>query len=279
MPVRLTETEINERAIKLPAFPRVVNDILETLEDENATLGALVHFVERDPVITARIVSIANSASMGGRHGGQLRDVHTAVSRIGLARVKEIALNVSMAEFARRSQVSSSYWKHSVAVAVSAQELARFAHVSADYALVAGLLHDIGQLWTARFYPLEFQMVRSTVNCSERTIVDVEHQYFGMDHCEIGGILANLWGLPATVVSAVRHHHDPSQVLAEKLADLTHVAEVVCNALDLTGSEGNQVAGLSEAACLAIGFDWAQDMNSLFGKIEARTAHTCEVFR
>lgn len=279
MPVQLTESEINERAINLPAFPRVVNDILHTLDDENATLGALVHFVERDPVITARIVSIANSASMGGRHSGQLRDVNMAVSLIGLARIREIVLAVSLAEFAQKSQMSSYFWEHSVAVAITAQELGRFTHISPDYALVAGLLHDIGQLWMARFYPLEFQMVRSTVNCSERGIIDVERQYFGMDHCEIGGMLASRWALPDAVISAVRHHHDPSQVLGEKLADLTHVAEVFSNALDLTGREDNQVANLSEGACAAIGFDWSQDLNALFGKIEARTEHACRVFR
>lgn len=279
MSVQLTEKEINERSINLPAFPRVVNDILQTLDDENATLGALVHFVERDPVITGRIVSIANSVSMGGRHSGQIRDVSMAVSLIGLSRVREIALAVSLADFAQKSQMSSYFWEHSVAVAITAQELGRFTHVSPDYTLVSGLLHDIGQLWMARFYPLEFQMVRSTVSCSERGILDVERQYFGMDHCELGGILANRWTLPALVVSAIRHHHDPSQVLDEKLADLIHVAEVFSNALDLTGREENLVGHLSEAACSAIGFDWSQDLNALFGKIEARTEHACRVFR
>lgn len=279
MPIHLSEAEINERAIHLPAFPRVVNDILQTLDDENANLSALVHFVERDPVITARIVSIANSVGMGGRHSGQLRDVNMAVSLIGLARVREIVLAVSLAEFAQQSQMSSYFWEHSVAVAITAQELGRFTHVSPDYALVSGLLHDIGQLWMARFYPQEFQQVRATVNCSERGIIEVEHQVFGMDHCQIGGILASRWALPAPVVSAVRNHHDPSQVLPEKLADLTHVAEVLSNALDLTGREENQVVNLSPGACAAIGFDWTEDLNSLFGKIEARTEHACRVFR
>ncbi len=279
MPVQLTEKEINERAINLPAFPRVVNDILQTLDDENANLGALVHFVELDPVITARIVAIANSAAMGGRHNSQLRDVNMAVSLIGLSRVREIVMAVSLADFAHKSQMSSYFWEHSVAVAVTAQELGRFTHVSPDYALVAGLIHDIGQLWMARFYPLEFQMVRSTVNCSERGIIDVERQYFGMDHCEIGGILAERWGLPYVIVSALRNHHDPSQVLSEKLSDLIHVAEVFSNALDLTGREDNQVTQLSGEACRAINFDWNQDLAVLFGKIEARTEHACRVFR
>lgn len=279
MPVQLSETEINERAINLPAFPRVVNDILQTLDDENANLSALVHFVERDPVITARIVSIANSAAMGGRHSGQLRDVTMAVSLIGLARIREIVLAVSLADFAQKSQMSSYFWEHSVAVAITAQELGRFTHISPDYALVAGLLHDIGQLWMARFYPLEFQMMRSTVNLSERGIIEVERQYFGMDHCEVGQVLASRWALPAPVIAAIRYHHDPTPVLSEKLADLTHVAEVLSNALDLTGREDNQVAALSDAACAAIRFDWEQDLNALFGKIEARTEHACRVFR
>lgn len=279
MPLLLTATEIADRAINLPAFPRVVNDILETLDDDNATLGALVQFVECDPVITARVLSVANSAALAGRHQAQLRDVNMAVSLIGLSRVKEIVLAVSLAEFARKSRMSAYFWEHSVAVAITAQELGRFKHISADYAMVSGLLHDIGQLWMARFYPLEFQMVRTAVNVSERGIIEVERQYFGMDHCEIGGELATLWGLPERVIAAIRYHHDPSPALAEKLVDLIHVAEVLSNALDLTGREDNQVAGLSEPACNAIGLDWTQDMNSLFGKIEARTEHACRVFR
>jgi putative nucleotidyltransferase with HDIG domain len=279
MALQLSEKEIDERSINLPAFPRVVNDILATLDDENANLGALVRFVERDPVITARIISIANSAAMAGRHSGQLRDVNMAVSLIGLARIREIVLAVSLAEFATKSRMSSYFWEHSVAVAITAQELGRFTHISPDYALVAGLLHDIGQLWMARFYPLEFQMVRATVNCSERGIIEVERQYFGMDHCQIGGILATRWGLPDPVVMAVSYHHDPSQVILEQLADLIHVAEVFSNALDLTGREDNLVTNLSEDACQTIGLRWDVDLHALFGKIEARSEHACRVFR
>lgn len=279
MAIKLSDAEINERAISLPAFPRVVNDILQALDDDNATLGAIVQFVERDPVITGRIVSLANSAALGVRHSAQLRDVNMAVSLIGLARVREIVLAVSLAEFARESRMAAYFWEHSVAVAVTAQELGRYTRIAPDYALVAGLLHDIGQLWMARFYPQEFETVRSTVNFSERGIVDVERQYFGMDHCQIGGVLASRWGLPASVVSAIGHHHDPTPVPDEKLACLTHVAEVLSNALDLTGREENQVDRLSDVACQAIGFDWEQDLNALFGKIEARTEHACRVFR
>jgi putative nucleotidyltransferase with HDIG domain len=279
MSLQLSEAEIVTRAIKLPAFPRVVNDILETLDDENATLGALARHVECDPVITARVVSVANSAALGGHKAIELRNVRMAISLIGMARVREIVLAVSMAEFARKSGISTYYWEHSVAVAIAAQELGRHTRISADHALVAGLLHDIGQLWMARFYPLEFQMARNALAAGQDSVIEVERHYFGMDHGAIGGILARQWGLPAAVAAAIRHHHEPAPAQGEKLADLTHVAEVLTNALDLTSRQDNQVASLSEAACAAIGFDLTEDLNPLFGRIEARTEFACKVFR
>lgn len=279
MGIQLSEAEVIKRAIRLPAFPRVVNDILKTLDDENATLGALVRFVETDPVITARILSVANSAALGARRSGQLRNVQMAISLIGLGRVREIALAVSLAVFAQQSQMSAHYWEHSVAVAITAQELGRYTRTSPDYALVAGLLHDIGQLWMARFYPLEFQMARTALNVGKHNIIEVEQHYFGIDHCTIGAILASQWRLPAQVIAAVRHHHDPRPALDNKLVDLIHVAEVFANALDLTERQDNQVTTLCEEACTAIGLNWEENLGFLFGKIEARTENACRIFR
>lgn len=279
MGLQLSERDVVDRALGLPAFPRVVNDILATLEDDNATLGALARHIECDPVITARIVAVAHAAALGGRGGGEPRNVRMAISLIGMSRVREIVLAVSMAEFARQSGVSSYFWEHSVAVAIAAQELGRFTQVAAGYALVAGLLHDIGQLWMARFQPLEFQMVRQAHAAGRQSIELVERAYFGLDHCAIGGLLAERWGLPAPVVAAIRHHHAPSPALAEKLVDVIHVAEVLANALDLTVRDDNQVVSLSDAACAAIGLDWSRDLGPLFGRIEARSAYACKVFR
>lgn len=277
MAVHLTESEIIEHSALLPAFPGVVNDILATLEDDNATIGALIQLVERDPVITARVLSIANAAALGGRNPHELHDMQVAVSMIGLSRVREIVLGISLAKFSRESRMSNYFWEHSIAVGVAAQELARQAHFSVDLALVGGLLHDIGQLWMARFYPLEFQMVRMALGTTERDILDVERQYFGMDHCAVGRILANYWHLPPALVEAIAHHHD-SHPPAGKLLAATHVAEAIANALDLARHEEARVAQLSASACKLLGLDWNEDLNYLFGRIEARTRYLCRTF-
>lgn len=278
MALHLSEAEIIERAVLLPAFPAVVNDILQTLDDDNATIGTLCSLVERDPVITGRVFSLANSAAMGGRTPRELRDMQVAISLVGLSRVREIVLAVSLAEFSRESRMSNYFWEHSVAVGVAAQELARIAHYSVDYALVGGLLHDIGQLWMARCYPLEFQMVRMAMQAQPKAcILETERQHFGTDHCVVGRVLATAWHLPASVVAAISHHHDLYPP-ADKLVATTHVAEAIANALDLSRHEEARVGQLSEAACQQLSLNWHADLNFLFGKIEARTRYLCQTF-
>ncbi|HZX32071.1 MAG TPA: HDOD domain-containing protein, partial [Rhodocyclaceae bacterium] len=100
MPIQLTQEEIISRAELLPAFPRVVTDILATLDDENATIGMLAQHVERDPVITARMLSLANGVA-NGRQGTAVRDVATAASMVGIARLKELVVSLSLAHFAK----------------------------------------------------------------------------------------------------------------------------------------------------------------------------------
>lgn len=279
MAVQLTPEEIVRKAGSLPAFPRVVTEILATLDDENATIGTLARHVGRDPVITARVMSLANSAALHAYPGAAIRDVATATSMIGISAVRQIVLAVSLAEFARNSRVSAGFWEHSVAVGVCAQEIGRQTRASLDCALVAGLLHDIGQLWMARFYPLEFQMVRNALAAGGDGIKEVEKAYFGLDHCEIGRLLAENWKLPAAVSAAIFHHHQPESALDEPLVAVTHVAEVLANALDLARRDENEVTGLSAAACAAVGIDWSQDLRSLLGGIEARAGYACAVFR
>lgn len=284
MPLRLSEDEIIERASLLPAFPKVVADILATIDDDNAMVSALIELVESDPVITARVLSLANSAAKSGNWRKGLRDMHVAVSLIGLSRLRQIVVSLSLADFARETRVPRGYWDHSVAVGVAAQELARLRTlqestlVSVDYALVAGLLHDLGFLWMARFYPLEYQMARQAPAQAGESNIDIERHYFGIDHCEIGRILATAWGLPSSIIEAIAGHHQPNPA-SGRLVAIVHVAEILTVALGMGMSGHRQLMNLSDSACIAAGLDWKDDLNPLFGRIEARSNHLGRIFR
>jgi putative nucleotidyltransferase with HDIG domain len=189
---------------------------------------------------------------------------------VGLRRIREIVLTVKLARFYQRSALSARYWGHSLAVGVCAQEIARRGAVDAEQALVAGLLHDIGKLWMCCGYPRSLGEIARLAESNHRPVRAIEREMFGMDHCQIGAVIAAHWGLPEAIVSAIGMHHGGEYDDRHRLAATIHIAEAVCNGLDLPYRQENQVAGLSGSALKAIGLDWEAQGEDLFGCVEAR---------
>ena len=280
----LTRDDVIERSRSLPSFPRIITEIMATLDDPDGNLKVLVHCINHDPLIAARVLSVANMASVRGRRDSEVNDVYTATSLVGLSRVREIALISSLNGFVDgmpRESIPAAFWQHSVAVGVCCEELALHitAPVSNDAALVAGLLHDIGQLWLHTFNAQAYGACWREAITGGIGIDQVEREHFGVDHSTIGAWLAEHWELPAGIVAAIRGHHAPDPASDLLLVPLVHVAEVLSNALDLTDRPENRVTFISGAACQQLGLVWDEDIRSLFGRMEARSRHANTFFR
>lgn len=280
----LTRDEVIERSGALPSFPPIVIDMLATLDDPEANLSVLVDHVQHDPVIAARVLSRANAAGAGTQRRSGICDIFTAISLIGMGSVREMALISCIGgvvdDISHATGLTATYWPHSVAVGVCSEELALHtaAPASASAALIAGLLHDIGQLWLYRFKADSFREAWPHALAQGIGIEQAERERFDVDHATIGAWLAEHWALPANIVTAIRYHHDPDPALAEPLVPLVHVAEVLSNALDLAGHEENRVTSISSAACRALGLTWDESARAQFGRMEARSHHANALF-
>ncbi len=279
----LTRDEVIRCSRYLPSFPKLITEILTTLDDHESNLRVLVRCVTLEPMISARILAFANTAAMRGRMGSDVCNVNTAISLIGVNRVRHIVLMSCMDAFmssAAQASVPVSFWQHSVAVGVSSVELAMYVTmpVITSAALVAGLLHDIGQLWLYRFRAEDMRICQHQAVEHKRGADDVERDYHGVDHCTIGAWLAENWGLPRDVVAAIAGHHQPEESSDITLVSLVHVAEVLSNALDLGNCPENRVTTLCRSACDKLGLVWNDEIRPLFGRIEARSRHTNQFF-
>jgi len=280
---RITRDEVLDRAPGLPAFPRVVVEILAALDDPDASLELLAAHIRHDPVVTGKVLAMANAAASHSRRQSDVRDVFTATSLIGVGRVRETTLTTHIGHFisglAEKGN-GAGFWQHSVGVGICAEELGLHLnlHLHGDMALVAGLLHDVGQLWMSRFRPAESHACWRESRARAISIDAGERQCFGTDHATVGAWLAEHWALPPPVVAAIGAHHHGAGASNHVLLPLLHVAEVVCNALDIGARSENRVTAISRAACERLGITWNAGIRPLFGRIEARSAHANQIF-
>lgn len=281
MPAALTEQIVLANKDALPAFPRVVLQILETLDNPDACLSLLTRQIETDAVIAARVLSLANRAANGTRRAGS--DVFTALSLVGVARVREVALTIRLAGFLDEIfplRTLEHFWEHSLACAVCGVEVAKYTpvEVSVEASLIACLLHDVGQLWLYRFEPEGMTAARRKSEVEGIEIDVAERAFFGVDHGTIGSWLAESWGLSAEICEAIAHHHAPDRGPPEPLVAVAHISEVLSNALGLTQERHSRVRTISESSCKLLEMDWDTNSQSLFGRIEARSRHAFNPF-
>jgi len=279
----ITRDIVIQRSRMMPSFPIVVQEILATLDDPDTNLNILVRYINLDPVITARVLAVANTAAVRGRRDTEISSIFTALSLIGLAKVRSIALISSLGAFIQKAAalaLPTSFWEHSVSISICAQELnLHLAQpVNADVALTAGMLHDMGQLW---LFALDADATRAcwqTSIDSKESIEALEREAFGIDHATIGAWLAEHWKLSPAIVGAIQHHHNPDSALDDPLVPLIHVAEVLGNALDLGHRSQNRVTHISSAACETLELALDDTLLTLFGRIEARSRHANQFF-
>ena len=282
--IPIDRKRVIERCDALSSFPRAVSEILASIDAPDGNLKTLVDCILHDPIIAARVLSVANRAAARARRDADVTDIYTATSLIGMTRVREITLISSLQRFVG-TMISNEFgvrlWQHSVSVGVCCEEIVLHvdAPISIDAGLIAGLLHDVGQFWFQAIEPVTFQACRLEASACNVGIEQIERSHFGVDHATVGCWLAEHWELPADICAAIGGHHAPDSVSDSFLVPLVHMAEVLSSALELPGgSDANHVSYVSSAACKKLGLVWNENSQSMFGRIEARAQHANAFF-
>ena len=214
----------------LPALPSIFGELTQELDSPDASLKKVAAIISKDIALTAKVMQFVNSAYFGPpRHIAQL---DKAVGMLGLKAIKAITLSVHVFSQIQlkgdKKSLWEDLWEHSLRVGSSAKAIVKMENgdeKTQEYALVAGLLHDIGILVLASELPTEYQKVLEKAQGSRLTTA--EKELIGASHPEIGAYLMFLWGLPNPIVEAIAFHHSPSSSFAKEFTPLTavHVAD------------------------------------------------------
>ena len=211
---------------KMPAFPASVTTILNLTARSTCAPKDLVEVIEHDPVLTVKVLKLVNSAYFGLSR--EVTSVKQAIVYVGINTIKNVAISIA-AMGALPSTSPSGYdlqrfLSHSLTTAAAARVLARGLGVKendlGDF-FVASLLHDIGQLLMAQFFPAEFAKALSLCADDGVSIQQAEQQMMGVDHAMVGAMLAERWQLPAPLVGCIRNHHRLGEIESPTPLDMT----------------------------------------------------------
>ena len=226
----LTPKELVTGSIRLVSLPEVCIRVNEMLDDPSVTAADLGQVISQDTSLTARLLKIVNSSYYGFQ--AKIETVSRAVTVVGLRELRGLVIAASAVE--TFSNVSDEvlnkvrFWRHSLYCGVIARLLAEQCHVlHSERLFVAGLLHDIGKLIIAQRFPTETRMIALEADSAKRSEFEVEHDFLGFDHAEVGGELMHAWSMPETLFESVAYHHDPRQAKVGIMETcLVHMANV-----------------------------------------------------
>ena len=145
--------ELDGNALDLPAFPDVALRVKQALADPDISAEQIARVVGSDPVFSARLLKVANSAMLNAA-GAQIKDLRLAIMRLGFNMAYNIAVSIAVEQVMNTSTVDKLHpyfldlWRHSVQVAAYSYVIAdKLTKINPDEAMLAGLLHDIGKYY------------------------------------------------------------------------------------------------------------------------------------
>lgn len=258
------------RTEQLPPYPGIVAEVERELARPDPSPSRVAGILARDPALCAAVLRLANSAAHAAR--SETSNVGQAIVRLGLRQTRRVVLTAALVQRWPASHAINqrSFWNHSISVAFTASELGKHASVSIgvevmEATFTAGILHDLGALVLARAFPVQCDQLAEYQQETGRSAVSLELEHWGIDHGEVGGIVACRWQLPDSLRDAVAFHHRPWQSSGDhrQLTQLVHVADFLCTCQGLNRAEDGLPEDFDNSAWDALGIQIEQ-AHSLF---------------
>lgn len=219
--------DLSGETVSFPTFLDITFQVRTALKSPNLTLDRLATLVGAEPLMSTKIIRLANSVAMN-RSGRRIVDVSNAIARVGMEAVRSVSFAVAMEQLLSSKKMapfealSRRLWEHTMHVAALCRVLAqRFARINPDEAMFVGLIHDIGV----------FYLLSRAVNFPELVADPPElHQLLVQWHDHIGHALLAAMDLPEEILTVVQDHEINRSVPTMKtLADVLFVANRLAN--------------------------------------------------
>lgn len=212
---------------KPPVLPNIALELTDLSRKSNVSYDDVIRVVEKDPLIVASVLKLAQSPLYGGRL--PVQSLKDALNRLGINMLRDLVWQVVMGMRlfrVRNYQASMERLQvHATFTAYAARIVASRAGIAAEHAFLCGLLHDVG--WCGTLIALSENVKSPPDPATLFAAIDKMHM-------EAGAAMATLWGLSNEIVTVIKNHHD----LSKDKKPVSVLVPVVCVAEGLADEMG-----------------------------------------
>ena len=203
---------VDRGLLDLPLLPEVAGVVMSLTSDPDADIRQLTEVINRDQAMAGHLLRLSNSPLYAGQVA--IVSLQQAISRLGLKKLGEIALLITCENRVFKvdgfEKEVRALFRHSIAAASFAQEIARSRRGNVEEAFLGGLLHDIGR-------PLLLQEIVDFKKNKHMSLEDAAvYELAAEHHAEAGARLAESWKLSPRIIETIRYHHNPLEATRAK---------------------------------------------------------------
>ncbi len=220
--------------VKLPTMSEVAHQLIQTLNDEEVSVGEVRDIIAKDPAISAKLLRLANSAQFGLPRGVSTLD--DAIHMVGMSAVRALSLGACLNDsFPVLPGLNQhAFWKSSTACAGYAQWLATELDMDGQQAWLTGLMLRLGELLIGQADPKVLGDIEALPHVPggrwER-----EKRLIGFSEGQITAELARRWNFPMQIVQALERSFDPLVEQAfSRLGAVVNLAGTLADVPDAT---------------------------------------------
>jgi len=191
---------IDNGELELPVLPAIAVEVLASSVDDQADAKRLAQLIQQDQSLASHVLRVVNTPIFRGTT--EIVALQQAIARLGLGRIREIALTASVGETVFKAStyqhLSDAAWKKALAAGLWSKEVARILRKNVETAYLCGLLHNIG-------VPLILQFIdKNQLSLEASEVDDLVAQYLQ----PAGEMLVKDWNLPEITAHVIANLHD-----------------------------------------------------------------------
>jgi HD-like signal output (HDOD) protein len=224
--------ELLKKIHQLPRLPKAVSELLEAVNNQQISIKDIAAKVSQDPLMSARVLRLANSAYYGANR--KVGSIDAAVVRLGMQTLRNLVIASAVVGAAPKVEDIdlARFWGSTFEVALYGQELAKHTHIPPEEAFTCGILHNIGDLLIATLAPDAAKAIDKAVMAGADK-QEMELKILDFDTAALGALLAQSWRFTDKLAAGIANQYQPKE--AEPYSDLAgimHMAKALFSGWD-----------------------------------------------